>query len=85
MTDCGPDCEETLKQIELVLDGEAGDDVRTVVDKHLSDCSPCMDKAEFRKHVKDLIHDKCAEREVPADLKAKIHELIRNYEAPAEA
>lgn len=85
MTDCGPDCEETLKQIELVLDGEADDGVQMVVQEHLSDCSPCMEKAEFRKHVKDLIHTKCAEHEIPSDLQSKIRELIRTYEAPTEA
>jgi mycothiol system anti-sigma-R factor len=85
MTDCGPDCEETLKQIELVLDGEADVGVQVVVERHLSGCGPCMDKAEFRKHVKELIHSKCAEQDVPEELRLKIHELIRTYEFPTEA
>lgn len=83
MADCGPNCEETLKKIELVLDGEAEQAVRAAVEQHLSDCAPCLERAEFRKHVKDLIHSKCSEHEVPLGLESKIQELIRTYESPA--
>ena len=65
MDDCGPHCEETLREIEAFLDGELDPALRDRVTHHLSDCNPCMQRAEFRKHLKEIVHDKCTEREDP--------------------
>ena len=55
MSDCGPDCLETLREIERFLDGELQGDLRSRVQEHLSGCNPCMDRAEFRRHLKAMI------------------------------
>jgi len=81
MDDCGPHCEETLKEIEAFLDGELDPALSQEITHHLSDCNPCMQRAEFRKHVKSLVHEKCAEREVPAELSERIHALLHSPSA----
>jgi mycothiol system anti-sigma-R factor len=81
MAECGPNCEETLKELERFLDGELDVLTEGQVTHHLSDCNPCMERAEFRKHVKDLVHDRCAERELPAGLAQRITELLGTTDA----
>ena len=76
MADCGPECEETLRQIERFLDHEVDDVIRVKVERHLSGCNPCTDRAEFRVHLKALVQAKCAEREVPAGLKDRLREVL---------
>jgi mycothiol system anti-sigma-R factor len=85
MAECGPNCEETLKEIERFLDGELDPLAQGQVTHHLSDCNPCMERAEFRRHVKDLIHDKCIEQTLPPGLSERIQELLRSYDTPADA
>lgn len=79
MVECGPDCEETLRQIETYLDGETDALQAAQVSAHLSDCDPCLDHAEFRTHLKALIHERCAEAE-PAGLRDKILQAIDRHE-----
>jgi mycothiol system anti-sigma-R factor len=76
MPECEPECTETLLEVEAYLDGEVDPSLAKRIDTHLSDCSPCMDRAEFRKHLKELVHDKCTERAVPDSLLTRIHQLI---------
>ncbi|MBI3648376.1 MAG: mycothiol system anti-sigma-R factor [Actinobacteria bacterium] len=81
--DCGPECQETLRQIERFLDGELDPGIRAVIDKHLSSCSPCMERAEFRKHLKELIASKCGRDRMPADLLRRVEAMIDAQDAPA--
>jgi mycothiol system anti-sigma-R factor len=74
--DCGPDCEETLKEIESFLDGELDVSVREQIQIHLSDCSPCMQRAEFRRHIKVVVRSKCAGDDVPPALEHRIRALL---------
>jgi len=77
MTDRGPECTETLREIEAFLDGEVATGLRERIELHLSDCAPCMGRAEFRTHLKHLVRDKCVDEAVPDALVAKIKALIR--------
>ena len=81
--DCGPECQETLREIERFLDGELEAGMRAVIDRHLSACSPCMERAEFRRHLKDLIASKCAGDAMPAELLSRVKALIDTEDAPA--
>ncbi|HEX9298580.1 MAG TPA: zf-HC2 domain-containing protein [Actinomycetota bacterium] len=76
MGKCGPECEETLQEIERFLDHEVDDVVRAKVERHLSGCDPCTDKAEFRMHLKALIQLKCAEHEIPDGLKDRLRTIL---------
>jgi mycothiol system anti-sigma-R factor len=77
MIDCGPECMEALKEIERLLDGELPSELRLKVQTHLSGCSPCMDRAEFHRHLKDMVASKCAGDQPPPELFIRIRALIR--------
>ena len=83
MTDCGPKCMETLEEIQRFLDGELDSSVRIRIEEHLSACNPCMQRAEFRRHLKVMISSKCGSEVVPDALQDKIMGLIRDLETPA--
>lgn len=78
MAKCGPECEETLQEIERFLDHEVDEVIRVRVETHLSGCTDCTDKATFRVHLKALIQTKCAEREVPEALKDRLRTVLSN-------
>jgi mycothiol system anti-sigma-R factor len=76
MDDCGPECQEALREIERFLDREVDDVIRMKVEQHLSGCSPCTDRLEFRVHLKAMIHAKCSERELPAGLEERLRQIL---------
>jgi anti-sigma factor (TIGR02949 family) len=71
-----PECEEALRDIERFLDGEMGPPRSLEVDAHLKGCSPCMERADFKRHVKDLVASRCSSDEVPAGLKVKVMQML---------
>ena len=76
MDDCGPECQEALREIERFLDHEVDDVVRIKVERHMSGCGDCTDKMEFRVHLKALIQSKCSERELPAGLEERLRRFL---------
>ncbi len=78
MTDGKPKCVETLREIEALVDGELDAIVRVRIEAHLVDCPPCMDHAEFRRHLKVMISSKCSGDAAPAELHDKILQLLRD-------
>jgi mycothiol system anti-sigma-R factor len=74
--DPGHDCAATLREIEAFLDGEVDVAVHERIQTHLSDCSPCMQRAEFRRHVKVIIRSKCTPEAVPGALEQRIRSLL---------
>ena len=74
--DCGPNCEETLREIESFLDDELDITVHDQIQVHLSDCNPCMQRAEFRRHVKVVIRSKGTGDDVPPALEHRIRSLL---------
>lgn len=67
---------ETLRQVERFLDGELEGDLRTKVELHLGGCHPCMDRLEFRRHLKALLASKCGGETPPPELFVRIRALI---------
>ena len=55
------DCRQVLRELEVFLDGEDAAQLHTAIERHLSDCSPCMDRAEFQREVRILIASKCTD------------------------
>ena len=71
------DCQQVLREIELYLDGELVGSARAEIHAHLKSCGPCMDRSEFRRHLKELIGARCGCDDVPPHLEAKVQELLR--------
>jgi len=76
LSDCGPECQQALAEIERFLDGELDPGARVFVERHISGCDPCTERVYFRRRVRELIATKCAGEQVPADLRARIQELL---------
>ena len=71
-----PGCMEALKEVERLLDGELEGELRIKVEKHLSGCSPCMDRAEFRRHLKVMIAAKCSGDQPSPELLIRVRAII---------
>jgi mycothiol system anti-sigma-R factor len=71
-----PECQQVLREIERFLDGEMGASEHAKLDAHLHECPPCMDRAGFKRGVRQLIADRCGCDEVPAELKHRVLSLL---------
>jgi mycothiol system anti-sigma-R factor len=80
MGELKPQCEEALHEIQRFLDGELESSVTIEIEHHLSGCNPCMQRVEFRRHLKVMISSKCRGDAVPAQLDEKIRSLIRTLD-----
>ncbi len=76
MAEFEPNCEETLAEIQRFLDGELDATAKIGIEQHLTGCSPCMQRAEFRRHLKVMISSKCGGDVVPDSLRAKVLNVI---------
>jgi mycothiol system anti-sigma-R factor len=74
-----PECEEALRDIERFLDGEIGPPLSVKVDTHLKGCSPCMERADLKRHVKDLVASRCGCDELPERLKDKVMQMLHEH------
>jgi mycothiol system anti-sigma-R factor len=71
-----PECEEALRDIERFLDGAIEPPRSLTLETHLQECSPCMERADFKRHVRELVASRCGCDEVPAGLKVKVMEML---------
>jgi mycothiol system anti-sigma-R factor len=72
----GISCEEVLKEIEQYLDGELDSDRGSNLATHLGTCSPCLDRAEFQRKLKEIVRSKCRS-ETPEHVIVRIREAVR--------
>jgi mycothiol system anti-sigma-R factor len=71
------DCEAVLKQVELYLDGELETVTYTEIEVHLTGCSSCMKRVEFRSALQRIVRAKCGSDPVPGNLMARIRDALR--------
>jgi anti-sigma factor (TIGR02949 family) len=70
-------CEEVLAEVEDYLHGELDPDRARILAAHLSTCSPCWNRAEFARKLKDIVRTKCRSQITPEHLVVRIRETIR--------
>lgn len=68
-------CNDALQEIYEYLNGEMTDERRTLIAKHLDDCSPCLEAFDFENELRQLVARHCHE-EAPEDLRRRIAEAI---------
>ena len=66
------DCAETLRELDVFLDGEISEQQQQAIRHHLDGCMDCLGAFDFHAELKMVIHDKCNNDEMPADLLGKI-------------
>jgi mycothiol system anti-sigma-R factor len=69
-------CDEVLAEVEDYLHGELDAGRARVLADHLSTCSPCWDRAEFARKLKDIVRAKCRSR-APEHVIVRIRQTIR--------
>ena len=69
-------CDEVLKEVELLLDGELEPDRAANLRRHLDGCSPCLRRAEFQQKLRDIIRAK-VRCEAPDHLVVRVRQVIR--------
>jgi anti-sigma factor (TIGR02949 family) len=74
-------CDEVLAEIEHYLHGELDPDRASRLASHLSTCTPCWDRAEFTRKLKDIVRMKCRSH-TPEHLVVRIREAIRRESPP---
>ena len=71
------DCNETLRELEIFLDGEMTTEELTVIRAHLEDCPNCLEAFDFHAELKAVIAKKCQSDPLPAGLLARIEECFK--------
>jgi len=77
------DCDDVLREIELYIDGELGQERSRLLAAHLSTCSPCGYRAEFQARLREIVRAKC-HSDTPQTLMWRIREAIRSESTPKE-
>jgi mycothiol system anti-sigma-R factor len=69
------DCNETLRELYLFLDGQLTEDDRTHIQAHLDDCSPCLEAFDFEAELRLVVRNRCSDA-VPESLRERIARAI---------
>ena len=69
------DCNETLRELYGYLDGELTDDDRRHIQRHLDDCSPCLEAYDFEAELKLVVRNRCRDQ-VPETLRVRIAQVL---------
>jgi mycothiol system anti-sigma-R factor len=71
------DCSEVLAEVWLLLDHECDDGRRELLERHLEECGPCLERYGLDKHLKALLASKCGGEHAPDALKERLRAKIR--------
>lgn len=67
-----PDCRQTIRDLDVFLDGEIDDTQRDAIRHHLEGCMDCLGAFDFHAELKEVIARKCQNDEMPSDLLRRI-------------
>ena len=67
-----PDCNDTLRELELFLDHELSESTRQEIHHHLEGCPDCLQAFDFHAELKTVIAAKCRNDDMPPGLMSKI-------------
>ncbi len=70
------DCTETLRELDVFLDGELSDDQQAAIQHHLEGCMDCLGAFDFHAELKQVVAAKCNDDEMPPDLLSKIEQCF---------
>jgi mycothiol system anti-sigma-R factor len=69
------DCDHTIRQVYLYLDGELTTLRRWQITRHLNRCPPCQHGYDFEVELRHVVADRCHDQ-VPEALKHRIADAI---------
>ena len=71
-------CDDCLKLLELILDGEASEEQKKAFTKHINDCKSCYEYYNLELTIKKVLKEKIESQPVPEDLVDSIKTHVRN-------
>ena len=74
--DAVPDCKETIRELDIFLDGEISAAQRDAIRSHLDGCMDCLGAFDFHAELKTVIATKCQNDEMPPDLLSRIERCL---------
>ena len=66
------DCAETMRELDIFLDGEISVEQRDAIRAHLDGCMDCLGAFDFHAELKMVIAAKCQNDEMPPGLLNRI-------------
>lgn len=66
------ECAAVLHDVWLFLDDELDPERRSAVQRHLDDCSPCLEQAGLDEKLKRLLQAKCGGDKAPEHLRQRV-------------
>jgi mycothiol system anti-sigma-R factor len=69
------DCGDALETLYNYLDGELTPERRAAIQRHLSNCAPCLSAFDFEAELKAVIARSCRDQ-VPESLRKRVAEVI---------
>ncbi len=79
----GEDCEQALRTLYSFLDGELTPDRRAAIQRHLDECSPCLEAFDFEAELK-IVVARCCRDQVPDGLRQRIADVIHQASEASE-
>jgi mycothiol system anti-sigma-R factor len=73
------DCSQTVERLYQFIDGELTDERRQQIERHLDECSPCLQAVGFERELRVVIANRCKDR-VPEELRQRIKAALQKEE-----
>lgn len=75
-TSAEADCRQTIRDLDVFLDGEIDDAQRAAIRHHLEGCMDCHGAFDFHAELKEVIAWKCQNDELPPELLRRIRQCF---------
>lgn len=76
MEDTQTDCQKVLAELEAYLDREVAGALCADIQAHLERCAPCLKRADFERHLKEIVASRCREGKAPDQVLQRIRAAI---------
>lgn len=71
------DCNDTLRELEAILDHELDEHVSAGIHEHLQGCTDCHQALDFHAELRQVVREKCRNDELPPDLVARLEQCLQ--------
>ena len=73
------DCGLVLSEVYLYLDLECSEDRRTLIKRHLDECTDCLHEYGIEHEVKALVARCCGDETAPNELRERLRVKLREW------
>jgi len=71
------DCADIEKLVQRYIDGILSKEEKSLFEEHIEYCLPCDKKVEFEQKLKEIVHLKSREKDIPAEqIKSRLNRIL---------